>query len=207
MARQKDYDYFSSMARLADTAYAAAEENHALFRQYDPAVLPDKLKVITALESEGDDLKHEIMLNLARDFLPPLEVEDIIQLSELMDDVIDTLEDIALTLYSFNIVSIRKDVMEIVEIIYKCSASLKALLQEFKNYKKSSRLKELVIEINGYENEADKLYLYAMKKLLTEETDAVEIIRWQRMYDCLETCCDSFEDVADTIENIVMKNT
>lgn|GEM_PF-2838652 len=49
--------------------------------------------------------------------------------------------------------------------------------------------------------------MYAMKKLLTEETDAVEIIRWQRMYDCLETCCDSYEDVADVIENIVMKNT
>jgi len=46
-----------------------------------------------------------------------------------------------------------------------------------------------------------------MKKLLTEETDAVEIIRWQRMYDCLETCYDSYEDVADVIENIVMKNT
>lgn len=207
MARQKDYDYFASMAKMADTAYAAAKENHELFQGYDPAELPEKLKVITALESQGDDLKHDILQNLAKDFLPPLEVEDIIQLSERMDDVIDALEDIALTLYTFNIVAIRRDVTAIVEIIFQCGTLLKALLKEFKSYKKSIRLKELVIEINRHENEADKLYLYAMKKLLTEETDPVEIIRWQRMYDSLETCCDSFEDVADLIENIVMKNT
>lgn len=46
-----------------------------------------------------------------------------------------------------------------------------------------------------------------VKKLLIEETGAVEINRWQRMYDSLKTCGDKCEDAADTIVNIVMMNT
>ena len=44
----------------------------------------------------GDKGKHTMTNHLATDFLPPIEREDILRLSQKIDDVIDLIEEIAL---------------------------------------------------------------------------------------------------------------
>ena len=81
------------------------------------------------------------------------------------------------------------------------------MAHELSNFHKSTLLKEKIVEINGLEEEGDRLYTEAMRCLYTEETDAVAILAWTTMYDRLEKCCDNCEDVADLISRIILKNS
>ena len=43
--------------------------------------------------------------------------------------------------------------------------------------------------------------------ILREENNAVEILKWSKIYERLEDCFDTCESVADTVEEILLKNT
>jgi len=79
--------------------------------------------------------------------------------------------------------------------------------QELYNFRKSTLIKEKVVEVNGLEEEGDRLYTEAMRRLYTDEKDPVAILVWTTMYDRLEKCCDSCEHVADMVEQVIMKNS
>ena len=64
-----------------------------------------------------------------------------------------------------------------------------------------------IIEINNTEENGDKIYEKSIKNLFTNETNSIEILRWNTIYNSLENCIDSFENVANTVGEIILKNT
>ena len=80
-------------------------------------------------------------------------------------------------------------------------------LEEFHNFRKSKTLHDLLVDVNGLEEEADELYLKATRNLYIKSHDVMEVIAWDQTFDFLEMCCDACEEVANVIENVVMKNS
>ena len=64
-----------------------------------------------------------------------------------------------------------------------------------------------IIEINNFEENGDKIYEKSIKSLFKNETNSIEILRWNTIYNSLENCIDSYESVANTIGEIILKNT
>ena len=85
-----------------------------------------------------------------------------------IDDVTDSLEDILLRLYMFRITSLREDAVSFVSIICDCCCALKKLMVEFPEFRKSKAIKDMIIEINHLEENGDKLYTEAMRRLYSE---------------------------------------
>ena len=78
---------------------------------------------------------------------------------------------------------------------------------EFQNFKNSKTLHDKIVEINHLEEEGDGLYMEMMRNLYSSSKDPVELMTWTEILHKLEKCCDACEDVADIIEQIVMKNS
>jgi uncharacterized protein Yka (UPF0111/DUF47 family) len=97
--------------------------------------------------------------------------------------------------------------LEFVQLITKSCNSLKVVLEEFPHFKKSSTLKEKIVEVNDLEEDGDRLYHSTVHNLYANSKDPVELLVWTEIYDLLEKCCDACEDIADTVESIVMKNS
>jgi uncharacterized protein Yka (UPF0111/DUF47 family) len=53
---------------------------------------------------------------------------------------------------------------------------MKAMMEEFHNFRKSATIHSLIIEINHIEEEADRLYTEAVRTLYVTSADPVEII-------------------------------
>jgi hypothetical protein len=70
---------------------------------------------------------------------------------------------------------------------------------------KHSVVLEHAVEINRLENEADRAHMLAVGKLFDEERDAIVIIKWKQILDLLEDATDACEDVANLLENVVVK--
>lgn len=207
MARKKENNYFEMLVENVDCSCRAAELLRDNLKTYDYNRLLDKIMILHEVEHEGDQKKHLLIERLLKEFLPPIEREDIMMLTNRIDDVTDNLEEVLRNLYMYNVQSMREPALQFAELICQCCQAMKEMMEDFQNFRKSTVLKERMIAINHLEEEGDKLYTKAVRQLYTEENDAVQILVWTTIYRCLEDCCDCCEHVADAVEMAVMKNS
>lgn len=206
MAGTRNYDYFDSFIRMADHACKAADLLKEIMTDFKTEELHAKSIKMHAIEHDGDSERHAMIRKLLHEFITPIEREDIMDLANAIDTVTDTIEDVALRLYMYNVKTIFEFAPQITDIIARSCEALKLALVEFHNFRKSKTLHDLLVDINGLEEEADELYLKATRNLYVKSHDVMEVIAWDQTFDFLEMCCDACEDAANVIENVVMKN-
>ena len=175
--------------------------------EFDPAHIHEKLDEMHALEHEADEKKHEMLNVLARAFITPIEREDIILLSQNIDDLTDKIEDVLLRIYCNNVQTIRPDALKLIDVLIRCCGEVKEMLGCFSSFKNVKKLHEHVVNINTLEEEADALFYNSLRELHTTCSDPLTVISWREIYIYLENCVDACEHVADTVESVVMKNT
>ncbi|HOB36352.1 MAG TPA: DUF47 family protein [Candidatus Avimonas sp.] len=207
MARRKEFDYFGMFIRAAEYSAQAADMLHKVMEEYDPDSLKDRMKEMHAVEHAADIAKHEMNRALARAFITPIEREDIMLLTQELDDVTDLIEDVLLRLYMFNVLSVREEALDFSTMIYRCCEAMEEMMREFRNFRKSGLISEKIVEINRLEEEADALYTKAVRRLYLSSKDPVELMVWSEIFDRMERCCDTCEHVANLVESIIMKNT
>lgn len=205
--RKREYNYFDEFIKLTDYAYQAAELLHESLTHFDVAQIEVEMMKMHEIEHSADLHMHGIMNRLMREFITPIEREDIINIVQQIDDVTDTIEDVIMRLYMYNIQSIRPEVLEFTELIVRCCSVLKMAIKDFHNFRKSKTVKENIIEVNNLEDIGDKLYALAVRNLHIETTDPRDLMNWTEIFYRLEKCFDECEDVANLLESIIMKNT
>ncbi len=159
---------------------------------------------IQKLEHDGDDLIHDILTRLNQTFITPLDPEDIHSLSSSLDDVLDGIEDAAYQLTAYRVEPIPPAVVELCEIVDGCSRALTVAFQSLSDGKAS-----LVpcIEINRLEGVADLLVRRVMADLYLSDIHPMAFIKLKEVYEVLEDTTDRCEDVADTLQGVVVKNS
>jgi uncharacterized protein Yka (UPF0111/DUF47 family) len=207
MAREKKEDYFVTFVNLIEYSCQAAELLNEIMTDFHAAAIHDKLVEMHSIEHAGDTERHAMIRKLAHEFITPIEREDIMAMADAIDNVTDTIEDVVMRMYMFNIQSIREHAVKMTEIIVKCCKASKLALQEFHNFRKSLTLHNLIVEINVLEEDGDKLFKEATRQLYVDCKQPIEVIAWDQTFHYLERCCDACEEVANVIENVIMKNT
>jgi predicted phosphate transport protein (TIGR00153 family) len=207
MARKSDYNYFDAFANLSKFSYDLAISLNETLKNFDPKFITGKVTEAHAIEHNADIAKHDIMNRLVKEFLPPIEREDITSLTQEIDDVTDSVEDVLIYIDMFNIQSIRPEILKFTQLITQCCKAMDEALEEFKNFKSSKKLRDKIIEINRLEEDGDALYVDSMRNLYHTSKDPIELMCWTEVLHRLEKCCDNCEDVANIIESIVMKNS
>lgn len=207
MAKKENNYYFEAFATGISYANDAAGLLQEIFENFDAANSKFLLDKMHKIEHSADKGKHKLMERLAKEFLPPIEREDIVELAHTIDEVCDLIEDVVLRIYMYHISELRPDVTDFAKLIVRCCTALKEMSLELPNYRKSATLSEKIKEINTWEEEGDHLYVEATRRLYSEEQNPIAIFAWTNIYDRLEKCCDGCEKVADTVELIVLKNS
>jgi|SRR5579862_1596697 len=169
-----------------------------------PSRLATVATEIRSLEHQGDEVIHEIFTKLNQTFITPLDPEDIHSLSTALDDVLDGIEDAAHRMVAYRLDPITSTVVELAEVIYSCSRTLQKAMEALDQKKP---VLEHCIEINRLENEADIIVRSAVASLFDNETDAIRLIKHKEIYEFLEATTDHCEDVADVLQNVVVKNS
>lgn len=207
MANKKNFNYFKAFIDLSNGSLKAAELLSKTLHNFDVNQVEEKVKEMHVIEHNADLERHEIMNRLAKEFLPPIERADIISLADNVDDVIDSIEDVLIRIEMFNVQNIRPEILKFTEVVMDCCKSMSAALKEFEHFKRSKTLHAAIIEVNRLEEVADHLYINGVRDLFKNSKDPIELMIWTEIYRLLEKCCDNCEEVANDIENIVMKNS
>lgn len=207
MARRKQYDFFVAMEHLAENAHTAAEILLDLVRNYSPEKLVSESEKIHDLEREADHIVTELTNELYDAFITPIDREDILVISERLDDILDGINGMTYLFENLVITEMREETDVFAEMVAKAAKGVHTATKEFPKFKNSKTLRKMINEVNHTESDADRLYSKLKKGLFTEEENVVEIIKWKDIYDRFEEIINDSESAVDIIDGMVIKNT
>lgn len=207
MFRKNSFDYYEGFIKLAEYSYKAAKLLDDALKDFNKDTLQQTMKIMHDIEHSADLEGHEITKRLIKDFITPIEREDILLLIHKIDDITDSIEDVLLHMYMYNVRVIKGDAIKFSQLILMSCQELIGTFKEFKNFKKSKVLHDKIININRLEEEGDNLYTEIVRKLHLTSENAIDIMSWTFIYNGFEKCCDACEEVANIVESVIMKNS
>ncbi len=200
----KEEKFFEMLERASANLMKAGSAFKDLLENFSDVEL--KVKKIKEIEHEGDIITHEIFDKLNRTFITPIDREDIHQITSELDDVLDFILATADRLLLYKIKKPTPETIKLTEVLISAIEVLGKAIYSLKDRKHSRRTLDYCVEANRLENEGDMIHKSAIAELFSDGKDAVEIIKWRDIYEHLESAIDKCEDVADTVEGIVVKN-
>ncbi|WP_251211835.1 DUF47 domain-containing protein [Adlercreutzia murintestinalis] len=202
------FNYFKAYEKLTGLAVEEADLLIEAMRTFtDASGYSDTMEQMHEFENKGDDINHDIFTAAAVDFMPPFDREDVVALAQALDNVLDYIDDVLGHMYVYDIRTMPEDALRFSGLIKKSVKALDHMMCEFHNFKKNKKFKQLLVDINSYEEEADSLYQEAMRRLHTEDNDDImHVLVWSRIYERMEKCCDATEHAADIVSTILLKN-
>lgn len=162
---------------------------------------------VKRLEHQGDQIAHETFALLNRTWITPIDREDIHVLVKALDDVLDFIDAAASRIVLYRIASTTAELKKITSIIVQSAVAIQKAMALLSDLKNSKQILEACVEINRLENEADTVAQLAIGKLFNDSKDPIEVMKWKEIYDFVEGATDRCEDVANTLETIVIKST
>ncbi len=205
--KKSKIDYYENFRKSFNYGLEASKLLKELVDNFDVTKIKEYKMKIHALEVSSDRNQYDIYKYLIEDFLPPIEREDILELTEKIDILVDDIDEIMIDIDMLNIDDLTIETTKFVELLEKCCNATAKILQNFGTKKSFENIREDIILVNNLESEGDTLYQNSMKTLYTENYENVlEILKFTRLYDEFEDCFDSCEAVANCINNILLKN-
>lgn len=202
--KSNEREILTILNNLALKAKETSEQLVGLFSNMEQAA--EYQGRIRKMEREADDLTRSIFAELNKTFITPLDREDIQRIAAKTDDVIDYMEGIAGRIISYNIASAPPYMLQIAKELQTAINEVHLLLSRLRDVKVDKSLIEHCRKISDIEHNIDDLYRVAVGQLF-ETDDAINIIKLKDIYEAIESASDRCLDVADVIEDIVLKYT
>jgi len=197
----KFFEFFNEHAQyIVDGARELAD----LMAKFDD--LERRAYSIETIEKKADKVTHQTVELLHKTFITPLDRDDIHKLITTMDDILDLTEDVAHSIFLYDIKSVTPEAQKLADICVACGEKVKATVALLPKMENSAEMLALCAEIDKLESDADHVMRAAMAKLFREEPDVRNVIKLKEIYELLESVTDKCEDVANIIEGIIVEN-
>jgi uncharacterized protein Yka (UPF0111/DUF47 family) len=93
----------------------------------------------------------------------------------------------------------------LVEQVANAARVVQQVVNALRERSHHERALELCIRINEIENHADGVLREALAELFDKTHDPIQLIKWKEVWELLEEATDRCEDVADTVENLLLE--
>ncbi len=195
------YDLFEGLARHA---VGVAEQLCQLTKDFPN--ISGAIRRIRDEERQADDLTHQALERLDTTFITPFDREDIHMLAGGLDDIIDNIDAMAKRMTLYHVEAMDAAFPKLAEVFKETTLALSSAVHALRQSRKLSQLQEWLIEVHRLENVGDDVHNAAISKLFEGSITPLNVLRWKDLFDFLENAIDGCEDVANTLERIVLKN-
>ncbi len=155
-------------------------------------------------EQAADETTHAIVRRVNSTFVTPFDREDIHTLANLLDDVMDLIDEAVDMIHIYEVHEIPAEITKQASVIQRCAdltAEAMPLLRSMKG------LEDYIAEVNRLERTGDKNYRRILAKLFSGEYKAMQVLKLKDIVECLEQAIDGMEKVANTVEQIAVKES
>ena len=195
------FDLFEGMSRHV---VRAAEDLRQLAQNFPD--ITQHIQRIREEEHAADELAHQALDRLDRQFITPFDREDIHDLVGELDDIIDTVDALAKRFPLFHVERMDPTFERQTEVLVQATVVLSDAVHRLRKSRKLSDLIDALIDIHNKESIGDDNHHAAMSHLFSGNVPPLEVMKWKELFDLIEEAIDGCEDVGNTLERIVLKN-
>jgi uncharacterized protein len=193
------YELFAQMA--AHLVEGAGMLASLLDADGDRPAIAERMRDI---EHQADETTHEIVRRVNSTFVTPFDREDIYRLAGDLDDVMDYMEEAVDLVLLYEIGELPSEFAAQVDVIQRATELTADAMPRLRTMKD---LEEYWIEINRLENQGDRSHRRMVARLFNGSYDALQVLKLKDIVDALEQATDALEHVANTVEQIAVKES
>ena len=197
------YDSFVEQINYAVKAMSILKEGLLNFDGIDTLTLKNNVHEV---EHNADIMKHQLEEKLAKEFITPIDREDIFVLYDNIDDLIDAIDEVSYKIYLRNYKSLPNNIELFINKSSDAVNYLKDVLTSFKYIDDKKIMDPLLSKVIEIEEEVDKLYEENVHHLYLSELDYKVTTTYEKVYGYFEYITDKCRDVCKTISVIMYKN-
>ncbi|WP_296954060.1 DUF47 domain-containing protein [uncultured Dialister sp.] len=172
----------------------------------DPAKLERSIKEVRNLEHSADEVTHNISARMRHVFITPIDREDFFLLTTTLDDCVDDIQDVVLSLKLYHAGIGSRMALRMADILVNMSSELIVLFRLLKEIDKNeTEIGERARKLNALESEGDEVYRNTISALFDGTHEVMEIIRWKEIMEAMEETANRAEKVGNLIKEVVMK--
>ena len=166
----------------------------------------ENLRQINVLEEEADSLNRQITWHLSQTFITPIDREDIHAINIAQERMADSLQNLASRVFVCGGSYPRFSTKMIIQNLSGMLDDTRIMLGELAKKKDFS---SVLHSLKTRKADCEMLQAAGRAEMMEGEIDSFEkvrkIIAWSQAYDRLEHVVDLASDLADTLEQVVLK--
>lgn len=204
--KKKKYDYITFFDRFSKYAVDAANFLKQVLDDLDHASLKGQVDTMHEIERAADNEKRLMLEKLIDEFLPPFDKEDIIDLSHKIDDVIDSIDEVLITYYTYHIHVATDEALELTNIIRQATIEMNRCLASLDKFRKSNDIFDHINNVNNLKSDGEKLYKVIIAGIFISGDSDRDAFGYTEIYKKMRRCYLNCKQVTNLVEKIVMKN-
>jgi uncharacterized protein len=197
-------NFFELFSSLADKIAQGAEETNHLVNNLSESEV--RSRNLIAIEHSGDEITHRAVALLRKVFITPFDRDDIHELVSELDTILDQIHATAQRLYLYDIQKLPPEVLKMANNCVQQSHCVRTAVSGLSNVRQMEPILKSCVEINRLENDTDILLRSGLAKLFREEKDLQQVFKVKEIFELFESISNQCEDVAHTVERIVLEN-
>jgi uncharacterized protein Yka (UPF0111/DUF47 family) len=205
----REGSYFELFHRHALCVVAGAEALDAMLA--GGGAVERHCREVLAQEEAADAVTAEVVLAVRRTFVTPFDRGDIQALISRMDDTIDSMKKVAKAVRTFGTTEFDPGMQVMGRSILTCSGTMRDLMPLLANVGRNApRIHEMCAAMRRVETEADEVHEAGVRAMhAAARADPATVLAYleaREVFDLLEKAVDSFDDVANEIDAIVVEH-
>jgi len=198
--------FFDLLEKAAANLLEAIKYFRAELETNDPARWSELRHQMKIYEHIGDGINKDVTDQLDQTFVTPIERDDILQLSDAIDDVIDRLDAVSEKFVLYRVGQVRPSALVITSLLIGGASELVFLMKSIRKMSNVREMRERVRLIQSMEDQIDAIYNTSVAELFATAANAIELIKWKEIIKELEEASDSIALVAKVVGSTITKN-
>lgn len=168
--------------------------------------IKEKARMIKGIEEVANQIVYKAIDQL-RKSKASIDYESTYTLVTQMDDILDYVDEISEIIIIHEIEGVFPEAMALIEVLEKSAEELTKGISTLRDLKQTYKIHDTCAEIKRLEVEGDSIFKKAIAGLFIDLQDKVEVIIWKDIYKNLERAIDRCENVAISLEKIVIDHS
>ncbi|MDL2315565.1 DUF47 family protein [Desulfovibrio sp. OttesenSCG-928-A18] len=200
----KGAPFFELLIKQNDILCAVASSLAELLR--DHTLVDEPHRKISLLEEEADGIYLTLTRHLSQTFITPIDREDILHINKAQEEAINFMQNMANRLYIFEFDRIRFPMLQLGRTLNGMTVLVGSMLRGLSRKRDShdSRAFRVLHEESEMLLSMGLVELHDLPNPTT--TDLLDMHKWSQTYDRMELVIASVVDLAQAIEEAVLKN-
>ncbi|HEX5176367.1 MAG TPA: DUF47 family protein [Chthoniobacteraceae bacterium] len=194
---------------LLEAGAVEARSSAAILARIVPALEaqppPDSLSEMALCRRKHKRISQDVTAELCRNFVTPLEREDIEALSTALYKITKNVEKIAerLTIAPSRANSSR--ILKQLGMLERATSVVESMVRQLRPKSHGEQIKDEYDALQMIEGEADKLINDQLRELYHSETDARIVVFWKDVYEMFEKAIDRCRDAGYVVFHVALK--